>query len=102
MDTIELGNGVVIEIVTANFRTVRSYTIVAALLDEAAFWSDEGANPDQEILRALKPAMATVPDAVFLVASSPYRKSGILYDGWREHFAKDGDPALCWVVRPRR
>jgi hypothetical protein len=37
MDALELGNGISIEIGTANFRTVRGYTIVAALLDEAAF-----------------------------------------------------------------
>ena len=105
MDTLELGNGtgngIIIEIGTANFRTVRGYTIVAALLDEASFWNDAGANPDQEILTALKPAMATVPGSIMMVASSPYRKSGILYDGWRKHFAKDGDPVLCWVAGTR-
>ena len=101
MDTLELGNGISIEIGTANFRAVRGYTIVAALLDEAAFWNDGGANPDQEILTALRPAMATVPGAMLLVASSPYRKAGILYDGWRKHFGKEGDPALCWVAPTR-
>jgi hypothetical protein len=88
---LELGNGISIEIGTANFRTVRGYTICAALLDEASFWNDSGANPDQEILTALRPAMATVPQSVLLVASSPYRKAGILYDGWRKHFGQDGE-----------
>jgi hypothetical protein len=101
MDALELGNGISIEIGTANFRTVRGYTIVAGLLDEAAFWSDGGANPDQEILSALRPAMATIPQAMMLVASSPYRKAGILYDGWRKHFGNDGDSALCWVAPTR-
>jgi hypothetical protein len=54
MDALELGNGISIEIGTANFRTVRGYTVVAGLLDEAAFWNDGGANPDEEILRALR------------------------------------------------
>jgi hypothetical protein len=101
MDTLQLANGITIEIGTADFRTVRGYTVVAALLDEAAFWSDEGQNPDEEILRALRPAMATVPGAVLLVASSPYRKSGILYDGWRRNFGKNGADALCWVAPTR-
>jgi hypothetical protein len=101
MDTLELGNGINIEIGTADFRTVRGYTIISALLDEAAFWSAEGANPDQEILRALRGAKATVPDGMILVASSPYRKTGILYDGWREHFGKNGDSTLCWVAPTR-
>jgi phage terminase large subunit-like protein len=33
-DAIDLSNGVTIEILTANFRTVRGYTLVAALCDE--------------------------------------------------------------------
>ena len=102
MDTLELGNvPISIEIGTANFRTVRGYTVISAALDEAAFWQSEGSNPDQEILTALRPAMATVPGSMLLVASSPYRKSGILYSGWREHFGKDGDPVLCWVAGTR-
>jgi len=45
-DAIDLSNSTTIEIQTASFRTVRGYTIVAALADELAFWrSDESANP---------------------------------------------------------
>jgi phage terminase large subunit-like protein len=45
-DTIDLSNGVTIEILTASFRTVRGYTLVAALADELAFWrNEESANP---------------------------------------------------------
>jgi len=40
-EIFELSNQVSIEIQTASFRSVRGYTIVAALLDEVAFWSDE-------------------------------------------------------------
>jgi hypothetical protein len=69
------------EISTANFRTVRGYTIVGALFDELAFWrSDESANPDTEILAAIRPAMSTIPGAILLCASSPYRQAGALYD----------------------
>jgi hypothetical protein len=62
-DSFELDNSVVIEIHTANFRSVRGYTIAVALLDEIAFWySDaDSASPDTEILAALRPAMATIP-----------------------------------------
>src|SRR6516162_8366435 len=71
-EQIELNNGIVIEIQTASFRSVRGHTIIAALLDECAFWRDEtSANPDEEILTALRPAMATIPGAMLLCASSP-------------------------------
>ncbi len=47
-----------IEIMTASFRSIRGYTVIAALCDEIAFWQDatsSAANPDSEILDALRP-----------------------------------------------
>src|SRR5260370_4012574 len=83
-DTIELTNQVSIEIQTASFRTVRGYTLIAALADEIAFWtSDEtGANPDVEILGALKPAMSTIPGSMLLCASSPYSRKCALWTSY--------------------
>lgn len=94
---IDLTNGISIEIQTASFRTSRGYTLIAALCDEAAFWiTDEGAsNPDVEIIAALRPAMATVPGSRLLVASSPYRRRGALWDAYRKHYGKDGS-VLVW------
>ena len=55
-DTISLASGVDITIRPASFRTIRGITAVAAIADEIAFWrSDDCANPDTEILRALRP-----------------------------------------------
>jgi hypothetical protein len=46
--------------------------LVAALLDEFAFWRDEAsADPDVEILAALRPGLATVPGALLIEISSP-------------------------------
>jgi hypothetical protein len=93
---IELTNRVVIEVHSASFRRVRGYTVVAALCDETAFWrSDESANPDKEVLEALRPAMATVPGSTLLCASSPYARRGALWDAHRRYYAKDG-PILIW------
>jgi phage terminase large subunit-like protein len=71
-DAIHLANRISIEVHTASFRAVRGYTLVAAVCDEVAFWRDESsANPDAEILAALRPGMATVRGAVLLGISSP-------------------------------
>src|SRR5262245_25944220 len=58
---VELTNGIAIEVHTSSFRAIRGYTVLAAVLDEVAFWnSDDGsANPDAEIVAALRPALAT-------------------------------------------
>src|SRR5580700_4975679 len=89
-EAIDLKNGVTIEILTASFRTVRGYTLIAALCDEIAFWrSDESANPDSEIIGAIRPAMATIPGAMLLCASSPYARRGELYQTFRRYHGQD-------------
>jgi hypothetical protein len=101
-DSIELSNGVVLEVHTASFRAVRGYTVVAAILDEIAFWrSEESANPDREIVNALRPAMATVPGSLLLAISSPYAQRGILWEIYRRHFGQEGDPVLVWQAPTR-
>ena len=97
-ETIELSNRVHIEIATASFRSTRGYSYAAVLADEVAFWrSDETSlNPDVEILRALRPGLASIPGAMLLMASSPYAKRGELYNAWRKHFGKDDARVLVW------
>jgi hypothetical protein len=97
-ETIVLSNRVQIEIATASFRTARGYSFAAVLADEVAFWySDEtSANPDIEILRALRPGLANIPGAMLLIASSPYAKRGELYNVFRRHYGKDGARVLVW------
>lgn len=100
-DSFDLSNGVSIEIGTASFRSARGYTIVAALCDELAFWmTDDSANPDYEILDALRPGMATIPGAMLLCASSPYAKRGAMHDAHRRYFGKSG-PILVWKAPTR-
>jgi hypothetical protein len=102
-DTLDLNNGVTIEIQTASWRTIRGRTVLAALCDELAFWmqDDGGANPDVEIIAALKPAMATIPKAMMLKASSPYARRGALWNDYRRHYAKDDGATLVWQADTR-
>ena len=102
-DEIELRNGITIEIQSASFRSVRGYTVIACLADELAFWrTDEGsANPDAEILAAIRPAMATIPGAMLLCASSPYARRGELWNAFRRYHGKDDAPALVWQAATR-
>jgi hypothetical protein len=98
-DSFDLTNRVTIEVAAASFRSVRGYTVVAALLDELAFWrTDDSANPDYEVLNSLRPAMATIPNAMLLCASSPYAQRGALHDAFKRYFGNDDAPALVWKV----
>jgi hypothetical protein len=90
-------NGASLEVGTSDYRAVRGRTIAACLGDEIAFWSaEDSVSPDTEVLDAVLPAMATIPDALLLVGSSPYAKRGALHDAFRKHFGKEDAPALVW------
>jgi hypothetical protein len=86
--TLEFSNRAAIEIGTASFRSVRGYTLAAVIADEIAFWHSDGANPDREIIQALRPALATLGGKL-LALSSPYAKRGALWDAYRRSFAND-------------
>lgn len=87
-ESIELTNNTVIEVHTSSFRSVRGYSIAAAICDEIAFWHIEGsANPDTEIINALRPAMATL-NGKLIALSSPYARRGALWNAYRNHFSK--------------
>jgi hypothetical protein len=101
-DAFDLSNGVTIEITTASFRAVRGYTLVAALVDEIAFFpTDDAAEPDYEIIDALRPGMATIPGAMLLCASSPYARRGALWDACRKHHGNSDSSVLVWRAATR-
>jgi hypothetical protein len=64
--------------------------------DELAFWrSDDSANPDTEILQAVRPGLATTSGPL-ICSSSPYGRSGELWKAYKAHHGVDGDPVLTW------
>jgi len=92
-ETIEFDNRTCIEIHTANLRSVRAYTMAAVIADEVAFWHSEGANPDREIIGALRPALATLGGKL-VALSSPYAKRGALWDTFKRHHGSDSARVL--------
>lgn len=93
--SLELNNGVDIEILTNSFRSVRGRTLACCIMDEVNFWRDEtGANPDSEVYNALEPGLATLPGSLLIGISTAYRKAGLLYSKFAEHYAKPDDETL--------
>jgi len=95
-DEIELTTGVTIMVKASDFGGVRGPTIACVVADEIAFWPSQGANPDDEVLSAIRPAMATIPDAKLLCISTGYAQVGALYEAHKEHFGKEDDEVLVW------
>src|SRR5437016_3647699 len=98
-ESIELTTGVTVEVHTASYRTVRGYTVVALVADEMAFWMnlETGANPDTEVLAALRPGMATVPGALLIGVSTPYAARGEIFRAYERAFGKPDARTLVWV-----
>ncbi len=95
-ESIELANRVCIEIHAGNFRSVRGYAIPLAVLDEAAFFRDErSALPADELVRALQPALASMPGSLLIGLSSPHSRRGVLWERYRQHYGRDSD-VLVW------
>jgi len=100
---IELQGGVTIEVVTRSYRSVRGRSVCVAVLDELAFWrDDDSANPDSEVLNAVRASMATFgSDAMVIAGSSPYARRGVLWDAFRRWHAKDDARNLVWQAATR-
>lgn len=94
-ESISLKTGIDLEIRPASFRGLRGITTIGVIADEIAFWfSDEtSANPDTEILAAVRPALATTGGPIWMI-SSPYAKRGELYETHRLNYGPDGDPSI--------
>jgi hypothetical protein len=88
----ELSNGIDVVIGTNDFRAVRGRAIALAILDECAFYASENSSsPDIETYRALTPGMATLPGSMLIGISSPYRRGGLLWQKFKDHYGKPGD-----------
>ena len=91
---LRLTNNIDIEVRAADFRRLRGLTLVAVIADEVAFWmTDNSANPDTEILNAIRPGLATTGGPLFLI-SSPYARRGELWRTYKQHYGKEGDPLI--------
>jgi hypothetical protein len=96
-ERIDLSNRTRIAVHTASFRTTRGYTLAAAVCDEIAFWRNEetSANPDREVIAAIKPGLLTSGGPLIII-SSPYARSGVLWDAYRKYYGVEDATVLVW------
>lgn len=95
--SVEFHTGAVVKVATASFRSTRGYTMLDVVLEECAFYTVEGsANPDEELLTALRPALLTMPGSRVYGISSPYARRGILYKAYTDHWGRDDTDVLVF------
>lgn len=97
MERTLLRRQIEVKIKAATITGARSRAIPLAVLDELAFFpTKEAANPDTEILRAIRPGMANVPGAMLACFSSPHFETGELFEAFEQHYGKERDDILVW------
>jgi len=100
-DEIELTTGLTIMVKASDFGGVRGPTIACVVADEIAFWPSQGVNPDNEVLSAIRPGMATIPQAKLLCISTGYAQVGALYEAHKRYHGKEDDDVLVWQADTR-
>ncbi|MDA8351002.1 MAG: hypothetical protein M0038_19795 [Pseudomonadota bacterium] len=93
-ETVTFAHRVQLEVHTTSFRSTRGYSYAVVVCDEMAFWRDEySANPDIELIRAVRPGLANLGGRL-LGLSSPHARRGHLFDMYQRHFGNDASDVL--------
>jgi hypothetical protein len=94
---IILTNSLAISIFPSTLRSLRGWSIPAGVLDELAFFRLEGAaDSDVEIQASIRRGMVSFPRTKLVKISTPYMKSGVLYDDFRRGFGQNDPDLLVW------
>jgi len=98
-DTLDLVNGYRCATYPCRPASIRGLRAKVAVCDEIAYFrsTESGYATDTEMLRALRPCLATTGGKL-VVISSPYGASGALWELHRRHFGRDDSPTLVWVA----
>ena len=94
----KLRNGVEVSIITGDPRTCRGFSVIAAIVDEIAFFglSEESrVRSDTELIRALRPSLAST-NGRLLAVGTPYASRGYAYTTWKRHFGNADGKVLVW------
>jgi hypothetical protein len=93
-ESVTFAHRVRLEVHTTSFRSTRGYSFCAVVLDELAFFRDDlSANPDIELVRAVRPGLSNLGGRL-LGLSSPHARRGHLWDMWRQYYGIDGAKVL--------
>lgn len=96
VDTIRLKNGIIIAVYPCRPAALRGIRAILVICDELAFFtSTENFPVDREILRAVRPTLATTGGKL-IILSSPYGQSGALWDLHRKHHGRDDSAVLSF------
>jgi hypothetical protein len=94
---IRLKNHMGISCLACTRAGIRGWSIPVAIADEVAFFRLEGSSDsDAEVQQSIRRGMINFSRTKLVKISTPYMKSGILYDDFKNHFGQDSPDILVW------
>jgi len=94
---IRLQNGMSIHTFPCTKSSLRGWSMPAAVMDEVAFFRLEGsAESDVEVQTSIRRGMLNFPNPRLVKISTPYMKSGVLYDDFKAAWGCDDPDRLVW------
>ncbi len=99
----ELTSGTRVDMLAGDYRHVRGFSLLACVCEEVCFFGlDEmtRVRSDTELIRALKPSLATTNGRLICI-SSPYARRGWAYQQYSKHWGNDNSDTLVWNAPSR-
>jgi hypothetical protein len=94
---IRLSNRINISCFPSSQGALRGWSNPGGCVDEVGFFRLEGqADSDVEILASIRRGMLAFPNPRLIKISTPYMKSGVLYEGFKNYWGKDSPDVLLW------
>ncbi len=94
---IALANGLTIACFPCTQRSLRGWSLAGGVMDELAFYRLEGqADSDVEIQTSIRRGMIGFPAPRLVKISTPYMRSGVLFEDFRRAWGQDDPDLLVW------
>ena len=94
---LRLVNRVDVVCFPSTMASMRGYSVPAAVLDEVAFFRLEGAaDSDVEIQASIRRGMLNFDHPRLVKISTPYMKSGVLWEDFKTAWGRDDPDRLVW------
>jgi len=90
-ETISLSNRIQVAVYPCSEVAARGLSVVCAVLDELGFFKHEGVSVDKQVVDSIRPSLIQFPGSKLLKISSPSKKSGVVWQDYRDHFGKDDE-----------
>jgi len=101
-ESIELKNGVVIEIKPSSWRTTRGFSCAILIMEELQSWryeADASANADIDVYSAILPGMTTIKNSLAIGIGTLFARAGLLYSKYMSAHGHPG-PSMFWGPVP--